>query len=258
MRKIAIFLAAISVLLVLAGCTANEPTIVETRPTESIENTFEPAETGNSSLVEEEPDAMSQFEKYLGNYLDSSHYRADNQGLIHLKNEYKVYGFDDLPADGYIVIDGQTKVTTGKSTLNELLLQGWGMKSELTDDSKIGAHIQSGSHSLVRDGHEIRVGLLNSTDEELHLKDASVSYLTLEQYDYRRDSENRIASAADFSIDGKLDQNSNMHEIFSAYGEPTTVEIVVNDSYAYMRIEYNGLKFEVAINGSKIYCVAWY
>ena len=267
MKKLFAAILTLCIFLSLCACDAErgeENTLTATEikpaaaPTESAKNdATEPTEEETAAPTET-VDSMVLFENYLGSYLDSSHYHTDNQGLIYLNSEYKVNEYGYLPANGYILIDGHLKVTTKKSTLNDLLLQGWNLGFELTDENQIGAHISASGYTLERDGHEITIGLLNNTDEAIHLKDALISYIVLEQYISRDYFENRVASAPDFLIDGKIDADANIQTIIDLYGEPTNISFTMKDRSAYMVIKYDALHFQMSVDGNTLYCVSWY
>lgn len=256
MKKFTVLLVVISIVGTLAACTENPASSdqADTPATSQATEALPTTDTQEQSPTEEVLDDAALFQKYLSSCINIDHYSFTND-TFSLKKEYRIHSYNDLPKDGYIFVDVDTKISTGVTTVNELLEQGWELPASLTPEQKIGANIDVSSPELTKNGHTIRVGMHNDTDASVSLKDAKISHITLEQYD-AHSPEIRLAEAADFSIDGIITHNSTLQNIVNVYSEPTSISF--HSDLLYIRIEYNSLVFNISVDGNTIYNIQWF
>lgn len=240
-----------------AGISSGEAEPTEQMPTEEM-----PAEE-TSAEEEAIQEKLVQMEQLLAQYVDLSHYDIDQPDIDRneyaLQSAFKPANYNDWPpADGYITIDGNVKITTGETKVSDLLAAGWDFaEAEAAENYDLGAMRTVGSPSLYKDDKEIRVGLANPTEETVKWKDAYIDYIVLEQCEFDRDNGCYIAlsTATDFDIDGKLNQDSQLADIIHALGEPGSVLCYVVDSRSeksYFTIEYGPVIFKVTADGAQI------
>lgn len=269
MKRLLYFFLCVFFLMALSACDPNREEAGNTAATNTVtpESTAAPENTATDEGTEPEttepPETLKglpAFQALIAEYVDLDLYDDpfidDNSCDYSLKDKADPQNF---PKNGYIVVGNGVKVYTNETLVSELLSQGWTFAAKITDDTKIAANITVSGHTLTQGDHEILVVLVNDTDETVHITEAKVASVILEQYGSGDKFTNKLASATDFLLDGKISQDSGIQDILELYGAPWEVSYVEQHGYSYIRLSYGVfLSFQISADGSTVFQVSCY
>ena len=273
MKKILAILLTVLMICLLVACGNSNDTGSVSAPDGGVASDDYPTVSGDNDPQAGANDAdsdggvfdLTAFPNFIKQYIDLSHYKLNEYDaslkysiLDDFKGAYQK-SFDVRLLSSPIKLEGDTVIYSGMSYA-DFTAQGWKLVRESAVDIEIEPHkMLTGLYSAYN-GKEIRVLWANGTEATVTLPDTTVGSFDLELYDDNDHYLTQKASATDFIIEGKINNNSGLKDIIEALGEPSEVLYSVNKDNSCIELEYydtgaESLQFYLSSNGDTIYRV---
>lgn len=166
----------------------------------------------------------TEYKDFLKDYINTDHYKEstvdEDTYTISLKDEY--YKEPQLFSNRDIKINNDTTVTL-RMKYQKLIDQGWSFADDSDKDEEFPAHASGMGPVMTKNGKEIKTAATNNESSPVKYPNALIDDITIifykSEYNYRDKNE----AAVDFSLDGKVDNNTNLKSLVDTLGEPKIV-----------------------------------
>lgn len=176
----------------------------------------------------------TEYKDFLKDYINTDHYEEltfdEDAYQISLKDEYNKE--PQLFSSREIKVNNDTTVTLGMK-YQELIDQGWSFYDDSYNNKEFSAHASGMGPTMKKNGKDLKNTASNSGSSPVKYPDASVKGIDIYYYD----GDEKNEAAIDFSLDGKVDNNTDLKSLIDTIGEPRYVYYSVFRSSSDGQIE---------------------
>jgi len=237
-KTVKIFIVTMLTMALFAGCSGNK----------SVEKKETPKKTGVTvEDVQKNIEGMVTASNYItGTREDGTQYYAFKSDLF---REYDLKFGVSLDSETRISLPGSYPI---------LLTLGWKFSEEGYKNLMLKP-AASTNVKCEKNGKVVTLYLKNTTDQEIKCVNGAVNRIKMELYSKEDKFKEKLASAPDFVIGDKINNDTDMKGIISVIGEPSDISYSVEDgictamSVTYQNVSKNdSLSFGLSPDGKKI------